>query len=174
MERIRAIFNNAIRCFRRKSNRSSYKKQHLRDYRGNGSITPDNSNRIYDKGIGKSFRIKDDVNIEDITMLTPHAMFLLGAAILRCHNVNLPCTITSIREHVEGRAHNTHKDGRAFDLSTVGWTNQNVIDFCKFINENYKGIAAISASDLKPRACVYHKIDGGAYHLHLQTRPFND
>ena len=122
----------------------------------------------------KTFKIKQGVNIEDLTEMTPFALLLLGAAVQYCYNHDLDCTITSLKEHVNGRVSRSHSDGRALDLSTREWDEPQITEFCNYMNSTYKSIAAISASDLKPRACIYHKIEGGAYHLHLQVRPQGD
>ncbi len=119
----------------------------------------------------KTFTIKHDVNIEDLTEMTPYALILLGATVAYCYNHKLECNITSLKEEVTGRVSSSHRDGRAFDLSTKQWKLKDIEKLCNYTNGKYKTISAISASDLKPRACVYHKIEGSAYHLHLQVRP---
>jgi len=80
-----------------------------------------------------------------------------------------PIVITRIiDEEIEGvSTSTTHSEKRACDIRSWGHTDEQTKILCDYMNEKYKNIAAISASDLKPRACVYHDASLGP-HYHLQ------
>jgi len=119
-----------------------------------------------------AYEIKEGVDPKEVQMLTAPAFYLLGALTLYCHQHKLPPpVITSLRDHYDGRVSTGHKDSRAFDVSTRGWTVDEIDDMVHEFNARYKNIAAFSASDLVPRAVIYHKVDGNAWHLHFQVRP---
>lgn len=88
-----------------------------------------------------------------------------------CKSRNLPLVITSIiRPMIKGVSKtDIHSRGRAFDCSVQGWSVQDCLDCEKWMNDNYGDkFGAISISDGKKRACVYH--NGTGMHLHIQCR----
>ena len=118
------------------------------------------------------FEIKNGVSIEDLREMQPALLILFSATVLYCKEYSLPCKITSIkgdRENVRAKSR-THEDGRAFDLSTKGWTDMHIHRFLFLINSDYREIGAISASDHNPRAAIYHDYDGQGDHIHLQVK----
>lgn len=118
------------------------------------------------------FSLKDGVPHQDLEEMQPALLILWTATVLYCKEYNLPCKITSIksgRDNVRETSR-SHSEGRAFDLSVAGWTDMHVHRFVYLMNQDYREIAAISASDLNPRAAVYHEYDGQGDHIHLQVR----
>ena len=81
---------------------------------------------------------------------------LLGLFAEYCYTNNLPFKVTSITEDVRGRVTTTHREGRAVDLSTKGWTVNDIETATQYFNSRYSPLCAISKSDLKPRCLVYH------------------
>lgn len=118
------------------------------------------------------FTLKENLSFRDIQEMHPALWILFSATILYCKEYKLPCKITSLKSDREGvRAKSTtHEEGRAFDLSVSGWTEMHVHRFVFLMNSDYREIAAISASDLEPRAAVYHEYDGQGSHIHLQVK----
>lgn len=116
-------------------------------------------------------KFKDEVNPKDLEMIQPALLTLLTAAALYCNEYNLPCEVTSLVSDREGvkATSTTHEEGRAFDLSVKGWTETHIHRFVYLMNRDYADIAAISESDHKPRAVVYHN-SGYGEHLHIQVR----
>lgn len=113
-------------------------------------------------------KFKDDVNSKDLEQLKPATWILLSVVVLYCERWDLPLKITSLisdRENVKAVS-TTHETGRAFDISVKGWTEKHIHRFCYFVNLNYTEIAAISSSDGKKRAAVFHN-----NHIHLQVKP---
>ena len=117
-----------------------------------------------------SFQTKKDVSIEDLKGMHPFILLIFAEFYLYCYENKIPCVLTSLMENAPGRISETHSDGRAFDASVRGWSDFHIHRIVYHFNEKFKDIAAISASDNKPRAVVYHKVEGGAHHLHFQCR----
>ena len=119
----------------------------------------------------KTFSIKHGVSIKDLELVSPYLLILLGATSLHCHQNNLPLVITSIKSDAikVKRVSKSHLDGRALDISIKGWDKDDIDKFVAKMNIQYRHLAAISASDFKPRAAVYHDAGAGD-HIHLQTR----
>jgi len=117
-----------------------------------------------------SFKLefKDDVQVKDIKIFTHNCQILFIAFMNYCQNRNVPCKITSLssdRANVKAVSR-THEEGRAWDASIYGWSKHDIEDCLFHFNTYYKNIAALSASDLKPRAVIHHD-----NHLHFQVRP---
>ena len=109
-----------------------------------------------------------------------------GHRILECHPIivyiasgltiwgisnNIPIlftdSVSSIAEDkVLNRVSSTHRDGRALDVSTKGWTQDYIDAAIKFLNDGYSHFAAIG-SDGEQRLVVYHN-SGNGFHLHIQ------
>jgi len=106
-------------------------------------------------------------------MLTSNMLILFAAAVSLCLESKLPCRITSMNCDQTNVVHTsmTHS-GRAVDMSVEGWTRDDIKTFCSAINKKYKGIAAISMSDYKPRAALYEPNDfrNQGPHIHLQVK----
>ena len=115
-----------------------------------------------------TFHLKQGVDIQDLTKLTPNTLILFADFVSFCYRNKLPCVITSLCEDVPGRISSTHREGRAFDASSGGWTDDEIGKCEKYFNEKFKDIAAISYIDNLPRACIYHKVNG--WHFHFQAR----
>ena len=119
------------------------------------------------------FEIKEDIVLEGIQKLQPAIWIIFTGALLYCKRHNLPCRITSIisdRDKVNAKSR-THEQGRAIDIGIrgPGWTSTHVHRLTHQICQDYADVAAISASDFKPRAAIA-KSD----HIHLQCRPNAD
>lgn len=118
------------------------------------------------------FEIKSDVVLEDIMFLHPALLIMLSHALMFCSQYDIKCKVTSIiadRDDVRPSS-KTHSDGRAVDISVKGWSKFHIKEFINYMEENFSDIAAISASDKKPRPAVYHNVGWGD-HIHLQVRP---
>jgi hypothetical protein len=91
-----------------------------------------------------------------------------------CAIRKLPVIITSIiRPRIPGVSKSdTHAQGRAVDISVKGWSVDQCLEFQDYMNHNFgEQYGAISLTDGKPRACVYH--GGTALHHHLQVKRNN-
>lgn len=121
-----------------------------------------------------SWKIKSDIDLNDFQKLTPELLKIFAEFLIYARENNLPVCITSIisdRENVNASS-TTHETGRAIDLSVVGWSEFHIKRCCHKINNSCKDIAAISSSDMKPRAAIFHDV-GSGYHIHLQARKVN-
>lgn len=66
------------------------------------------------------------------------------------------------------RVSNSHATGRAFDISSKGW-NQNDIDaLAKALRDRYGAVGAISSKTQKPNLVVVHNA-GTGNHFHVQV-----
>lgn len=115
---------------------------------------------------------KDGVDINDLKKLQPAMWQILSFAVCYCAEYRLPLVITSLINDRDGvkASSKTHEQGRAIDISVAGWTDQHIHRFCFQVNAKFFDIAALSASDMKPRAAIYHN-SGYGDHIHLQVRP---
>lgn len=103
--------------------------------------------------------------------LHPLAFMLLGEMIQWCVDNNLSCVITDTVSTISEdtylkRVSSTHRDGRAFDISSKGWSDDNIKTFMDYFSTKYSKIAAVN-SDNEPVLIVYHNA-GTGYHLHVQ------
>lgn len=111
---------------------------------------------------------KEGVKVEDIKSFTPNCQILFIEWIKYCQKKNLPCKVTSLiqdRKDVVAKS-KTHEQGRAWDASVWGWSDNDIQECVVHFKDAYKNIAALSYGDLKPRPVVYHD-----NHLHFQVRP---
>lgn len=120
------------------------------------------------------FKIKEDIDLKDLQNLQPAIWIIFTGALLYCKRHNLTCRITSIisdRGNVNAKSR-THETGRAIDLGVRaedGWTDLHISRLTHQLCKDYADIAAISASDLLPRAAIAKPT-----HIHLQCRPQAD
>lgn len=118
------------------------------------------------------YTLKRGVDSKDLQMIQPALWILLTRTFLYCAEYELPCRITSLINDRKGvkATSRTHESGRAVDISVRGWSETHKYRFQYVMNQEYSDIAAISASDHKPRAVVLHD-SGRGPHLHIQVRP---
>lgn len=117
----------------------------------------------------QGIKFKPGVDPIDFFGCSPNLILLLGHFALFCRVNKLACTITSITDNQPGRVTEVHAQGRAFDASVKGFTTDEIDWLLSTFNEKHKYIAAISKSDGKRRAVIYHRVEGGAHHLHFQV-----
>ena len=116
-------------------------------------------------------QVKEDVNVEDLLLLDPRVLIVLGHFVSYAQKHNLPVTITSVisdRKNIASVSR-THEEGRAIDIRSKTWPEEHiegVIDHMENICNHY---GAISYSDLERRVIIHHKIRGGGEHFHLQV-----
>lgn len=120
----------------------------------------------------KYFEKKNDICLDDLMLLNPILIKMIGFFVMYSFEKKLPCTMTSLQsDHISvKRASRTHLDGRAVDFSAKGWSLDEIEEVLIDFNREFKGYGAISASDGVERAIIYHKVSGGEYHFHIQTK----
>jgi hypothetical protein len=113
-------------------------------------------------------------NISEIMSTSPWLLVILADIVTNyAMPRKLPVIVTSLlREENDGISEtHIHQEGRALDLSVVGWTQQQISELSQYINSKYSAlIGAISAKDGISRACYYHN-NGNGWHFHIQVRP---
>lgn len=116
---------------------------------------------------------KEGVNHEDWHRVHPNLLVLADYVLAHCETHNLPLIITSIiRPKIKGvSVSKTHQEGRAFDASVKGWSDEDIRFLVDAVNEKLS-IGAISFSDGKEREVIYEDgiTAGTAPHLHFQVR----
>jgi hypothetical protein len=118
----------------------------------------------------KKFLSQD--HIDELEMVSPWLLVILGAVILWALPRNLAVVITSImREINDGISESTtHQEGRAIDLSVKGWSDKDIHALADYLNLTFSAIGAISKKDGISRVCIYHN-NGNGWHFHIQVRP---
>lgn len=115
-----------------------------------------------------------DVDINDWYKVNDNLVILAGYTLVYCKENYLPLKFTSIiRPQIKGVSKSkTHEQGRAFDMSVVGWKLDEIKRFVKRINNEFK-LGAVSMSDGAEREAVYEDgiTRGTGPHLHVQCRP---
>lgn len=116
---------------------------------------------------------KPGVNSGDWDKVKPELLILIDYVISHCDTHNLPLVITSIiRPKIPGVSKSvTHQEGRAFDISVRGWSQEGIKFLVDNINEKFT-IGAISLKDGKEREAIYEDgiSAGKGAHLHMQVR----
>jgi hypothetical protein len=89
-----------------------------------------------------------------------------------CMAKNMPFVVTDTVSTMEedskiSRRHDTHRTGRAFDISVKGWGKKFRREFCEKYNKKYHNEAAYSSSSNRKTLCVDHV--GTAPHIHVQV-----
>lgn len=75
---------------------------------------------------------------------------------------------TPAEDHALARVSETHRTGRAFDLSTHGWDDAKAATFCEHFEEEYAQVAAISAKTGKRELILRHEVGNHGDHFHVQ------
>lgn len=76
-------------------------------------------------------------------------------------------SLTTLEEdQALSRQSSTHREGRAFDVSTRGWVKENIDEAIRVFSFKYRHIAAIGA-DGEPKLIYFHDAGSGP-HLHFQ------
>ena len=112
----------------------------------------------------------DDIVLEDLMLLNPKVLIVLGHFLTYAETNNLPRVITSIksdRGHVVSTS-TTHEEGRAIDMSSAGWSKEDIDGLIAYLDWEVGHLGAISASDLKQRVVIHHD-SGSGPHFHLQV-----
>lgn len=117
-------------------------------------------------------KVKKEVDFKDLMHVHHNLWPILSFVIAYAKHFKLPLTITSITDEAAGRQSLTHATGRAFDLSVRGWSELHILSLQNKVNKKFKSIAAVS-KDGTSRACVYHKVEGSAFHFHFQVAPID-
>jgi len=113
------------------------------------------------------FEVKRGVEIDDLKKLHINVLYMFSEICRYCESRNMPVTITSIfsdRKDVK-RVSNTHETGRAIDIRTKDWTEEQILDLETWCCVEFADIGAISHSG-GSRAALYHE-----NHLHIQVKP---
>lgn len=77
-------------------------------------------------------------------------------------------SVTTLVEDARlGRKSITHREGRAGDIRTLGWSKELIAKFQNHFNLKYGKLGALSPTTMEPSLIVYHDSGHGA-HMHVQ------
>lgn len=107
-----------------------------------------------------------------IDWLCVEAMLVMCDLVLWAKGKQLPCVISdavSSQEEDEAlkRVSSTHREGRAFDVSTRGWSKESIDECVRVMGFKYRHLAALG-QDGNPRLVYFHNAGTGD-HLHFQV-----
>ncbi len=110
-------------------------------------------------------------NISELQYISPWLLIILADVVLWAKQRSLPVVITSIvREEDDGISESTtHQEGRAIDLSVRGWSQANIENLAKYLNDKYGKKIGTSPAGKPTIVCKYHN-NGNGWHFHLQVR----
>lgn len=112
---------------------------------------------------------KPEVIKEDLFILSPATLQIFSELCMFAKKNLLPVKITSIiSDVVQNRVSSSHKEGRAIDISSRGWTSFQALELQDHLNFKFQHLGATSFSDGKVRACVWHDAGFGS-HFHIQS-----
>lgn len=113
---------------------------------------------------------KDGVK-ERLLHLHPNALMVLCDVIKwtiekQIKAVITDCVTTEAEDLALNRVSSTHRESRAFDISTRGWTKDNIDECVRIFSLKYRHMAAVG-TDGQPRLVYFHNAGTGD-HLHFQ------
>jgi len=115
----------------------------------------------------------------DMFFIKPTLLMILAYTSQFCLEENLDCIVTDmisskaddIRKGIK-RKSTTHADSRAFDLSVMGWSKEQLKKYENNINMRFDKVGALvydKYQNLLSRPVVFHN-SGYGDHFHLQVR----
>ena len=116
--------------------------------------------------------IKPEVDIFDLLRVDPVILGMIAFTYEYCSQYNLKCMITSLAEDVPGRMTKVHSDFRAVDFHSESWGDFHIARFQHEFRKVFKGKGAFNSKG-EDRPIVYHKVEGGVSHFHMQVRRRN-
>lgn len=104
--------------------------------------------------------------------LSPVLLLIICDLIVWCEQKQLPCVLTDSlttlqEDEALSRQSSTHREGRAFDVSTRGWTKENIDEVIRVFGFKFRQIAAVR-NDGSPNLIYFHDAGTGP-HLHFQV-----
>ena len=116
--------------------------------------------------------IKPEVDVFDLLRVDPVILAMISFTYEYCTQYNLKCMITSLMEEVPGRKTDVHRSGRAVDFHSESWGDFHIARFQHEFRKVFKGKGAFNSKG-EDRPIVYHKVEGGVSHFHMQVRRRN-
>jgi len=118
-----------------------------------------------------SIKFKYEKDITRSWLMHPRCLLILTSMYVYCQNKQLPfvvtATVTTEEEDKKiGRKSDTHRTGRAFDISVQGWQPMDVDLFIMKFTSEFGGYGAVNESG-KP-VLIPDVNHGTAPHIHVQ------
>jgi hypothetical protein len=107
-------------------------------------------------------------------MIQPALLLLLSYMNIFCTQKELPLVITRIiDDRIPGvSVSDTHKEGRAIDISVHGWNIKDIDGACSYLNNLLANKIGTGPQGQSPRVAVFEDgiARGTAPHIHLQVK----
>lgn len=115
---------------------------------------------------------KDSKMLTRVSGCHPFVVMLIGEMAIWSWVNNMPFIVTETlttfdEDSALKRMSATHREGRAFDVSTRGWSETKIQEFIAIFGQKYNAIAALNPKDGKPQLIVRHDTGRGD-HFHIQ------
>lgn len=122
------------------------------------------------KSFGKLF--KSETIKYRLFSLNPITVMLLCEMATWASDNGMPFLVTETFTTYEedkrlSRVSPSHREGRAFDVSTRDWTEEKIKKFMDYFGTKYAKIAALAGNPVKPQLIVRHDTGAGD-HFHVQ------
>ena len=110
---------------------------------------------------------KKEIDLRDLSRMKFTIIKVLFDFADYCRANDLPCLITSLMEDVKYRKSLTHIQGRAFDASVRGFSEEDIQALLLEFNGKYANQVGTAPKGKDPKVVICH---GDAKHLHFQIR----
>lgn len=117
------------------------------------------------------FTLKYPEKINELLELQPEVLIVFGHFCRFATDRKLPIIVTNILEDAKGSKSKTHSTARALDISSKGWDLNQIAECLCYVRSNVGYLGAISATTNQPNVIMYHAVEGGEFHFHMQTKP---
>lgn len=119
--------------------------------------------------LDKNFTIKDEVCLDNLMQINPVLGLIFFYFVGYAVNNNLPVKVTSIIDNFP-RSSRTHREGRAIDISSRGWTDFHINRIVYRINSMYRDFGTAPPNKVK-QAIIHHNAGHGD-HFHIQVNRY--
>lgn len=122
----------------------------------------------------KFWDIKDESEIEELKYIHPYLLLIFADLTRFCYDSKLPAPVisclarTKVEEAQAGAESTSHLTRRALDLRSSIYTKQQIDTICNYLNTNWGAKYGAKNSQGQIRLAIYHRVEGGAFHMHLQ------
>lgn len=121
------------------------------------------------RALPQYIKLSDNLDPMEFTFLSPVLLLIFADFNLWSQQRGLPVRLTNIiNERIDNvSVSDTHSQGRALDVSVIGWTKEEIKEAVESFNKKYKSYGT-SADGKNPMVFVYHYVTG--WHFHIQIK----
>jgi hypothetical protein len=121
----------------------------------------------------KFWDIKETENIEELKYIHPYLLLIFADIVRFCYDSKIPAPIITCLARTEeeeceaGAETRGHMQRRALDLRSSIYNKQQIETITNYINSHWVKYAAKNSQG-QVRGAVYHRVEGGVFHFHIQ------